>query len=449
MLANIDAEQVVLGTILLSPGSSSMLVESLSLDDFVDQTHRLIFETIQAMVADGKAPSPVLLAPMVPEARGYLGKLLTSGVGHIMARDFAASLRDFSARRQMVAIADEMHAAALNVTASPTEFNIAAIQALDDLCVRARTMRSSMFHVGTIAHELVTKLKSGEKPDCVSTGLLDLDKVLGGLFRGQYVVGAGRPGMGKSAMICTMARQSAKKGVSWLIFSLEMKHEEVIARLVSDALYNAMTPIAYDRILKRELTPYEIERVENAARNIAELPIYVDDQVGLSSAEISIRARRHAEMLAKSGRRLDVIAVDHLGKVAASDRYAGQKVHETGEKSNAFMCLSRELNVSMFVAQQLNRGNEKRENRRAELSDLRDSGNIEEDAHVILLPFRLAYYLERAKEDDQESDEKRLAKLAECRNLIEINIGKNRNGPCRNIEFFCDMGCNAIRDLSR
>lgn len=445
---NIAAEEVLLGTILLSPETAGHLAESLGIDDFAGQKNRLLFEAIQITLRDGKTPSPVLLAPLLPDLKKHMAHLLTLGVTLCDALGYASHLRTFTARRRMLAIADEMRAVARNVAADPAQFNIAAIQALDELCTRARTIRPSLFDAGTISAEIVAELKSGRKPDVIRTGLTDLDRVLGGLPRKELLIEAGRPGMGKSAVLFSAARQGAKQGAAWLIFSLEMPRDAAMARMLSDAVYNAHTPVPYDRILKREVQSYEIERLEGAAAEMHRLSIHIDDQTNLTAAEIAIRARRHADRLAKQGKRLDVVAVDHLGKVCASERYAGQKTHETGEKTNALMCLARELNVCAFVAQQLNRGNEKRENRRAEISDLRDCGNIEEDAHTILLPFRLAYYLERIRENDESLETKRREKLKECRNIIEINIAKNRNGPCKNLRFMCEMGSNVIRDLA-
>lgn len=456
-LYNIDAEQTVLGTVLLSPESSSLIVSMLAIEDFSNQYHRIIFEAIKTVVANGNQPNPILLAPLlanieIPEMNitcaGYLGKLIAVGVTVYDGVNYALHLREFSSRRAMVNIAQQMGAIANNMAANIADFNVEAIKELDNLCSRINQRRPSSFDVAAIAREAVDRLKSGKKPEIIRSGLTDLDRVIGGLHRGEVIYPAGRPSMGKSALIFSMARQGAKLGTTWLIFSLEMRRQPVINRMLSDAVWNRQSPIPYERIARGDVTPYELERLENASIAMKELSIEIDDQPGLTVAEISVRARRYAESMAKSGRKLDVIAIDHLGKVVASDRYAGNKVHETGEKTNAFSVLCRELDLSGIIAHQLNRGNEKRENKRPEMSDLRDSGDVEQDADGVMFPFRMAYYLERAKEDTPEADQIRLGKLSNCVNLIELNIAKNRNGPCKNIEFYCDMGSNVIRNLA-
>lgn len=454
-LANVSAEQTVLGSILLSPDTSAFLVEMLEPEDFANEHHRAIFGAISAAISDGKPPHPVMLAPAlrdiaIPELNvncaAYCGRLMASGITVRDAVHYVTHLRGFSARRQMADIAEQMAAVARNQAANAGDFALEAITGLDAISTRMRRRRQSSFDMGAIARDAVEQLQIGKKPDMITTGLRDLDKVLGGLHRGELMIVAGRPSMGKSALLFSMARQGARQGTRTLLFSLEMGHKAVGARMLSDAVWNRETPIPYDRILKGEVTPYEIERLGCTADGMAALPIEIDDQPGLTVADIAIRARRYAERMAKAGERLDAIAIDHLGKVAASSRYAGNKVHETGEKTNALAVLGRELDVAMVVAHQLNRGNEKRDNKRPEMADLRDSGDVEQDADAIIFPFRLSYYLERMKEDDHDKERDRRASLDECRNLMEVNVAKNRNGACRNLEFYCDMASNVVRD---
>ena len=155
------------------------------------------------------------------------------------------------------------------------------------------------------------------------------------------------------------------------------------------------------------------------------------------------------EKLDRIGRHVDVIGIDHLNKVRASDRYAGNMVHETGEKSAAFAEMAKELDAAVVAAHQLNRAVETRENKRPGLSDLRDSGNVEQDAETVIFLYRPAYYLERARENSVAAEDERKDRLAECQNTLEAIIAKNRNGPCLTLEFFADMASNVVRDMSR
>src|SRR5262245_1787581 len=154
-------------------------------------------------------------------------------------------------------------------------------------------------------------------------------------------------------------------------------------------------------------------------------------------------------MFAREGRRLDLVIVDHLGKIRASNRYKGQKVHEITEISDALANLAKSEQVAVLALHQLNRAVEGRDNKRPELADLRDSGSLEQDADGVLFAYRAAYYLERMKFDDREDEEERIKKLEATRHAIEIAIAKHRNGPTSTVELYCNMPANALRDKWR
>jgi replicative DNA helicase len=293
---------------------------------------------------------------------------------------------------------------------------------------------------------LVQTLNKGDVEKPITTGLHDLNKVVGGWRRGEFTVIAARPSMGKSAFAASTMVSIGMSGHGILMFSLEMTQAALAARCLSEQVYNSQTPIRYADILNNRIQDWDKQRLEDAAENFADVPIEIDDQAGLTVSEIASRARKYAARLEKQGRRLDVVMVDHLGKVKASKRYSGNIVAETGEVSAALAGLAKELGVAMIALHQLNRGVEGREDKHPTLPDLRNSGDIEQDADTIGFLYRPAYYLERSKIDDAELDATRLRTLERRKHELEIIIAKNRNGPCTTIDLFIDVASNLIRD---
>jgi replicative DNA helicase len=190
-------------------------------------------------------------------------------------------------------------------------------------------------------------------------------------------------------------------------------------------------------------------RLREAAARFKKLPIKIDDQAQLTVSEIGVRARRYAAELERVGKRLDLVIVDHLGIAKPSTRYAGNKTNETGEISGALAALAKQLNCHVIAACQLNRDVEGRDVKRPQLSDLRNSGDIEQDGHIVTFLYRPAYYLERAKHDDPDKEAARIASLAVLENNLEFIVAKNRNGPIGTVECFVDIANNAVRNLVR
>jgi replicative DNA helicase len=452
-LVNAEAERAVLATILFHPASMDVFHE-LGERDIASSEMRMIFCAMAQEVAEGRRPTPFTVAPYLPD-EAFIERTPVQFVAGLSRfsdpaalKDSLQAVRDLAARRALVETAEIINGEAWNAGFPPIDLANQAMQHLDGIAsgVRRTFSKSAMF--AQAAGELLVDLDSGDRSDFIDTGLDTLNRVLGGWPRGELAILAGRPSMGKSAVLFSVARQAAARGVNVLIFSLEMRMSAVMARMLSDMAYSANPRdcVPYDSILRREVDGHQRRRLGSLLESVGSYPIRIDDTPGLTATEIQMRARKFAAELDKDGRRLDLVLVDHLGKVRASDRYSGNMVHETGEKSNAFMCMGKELNVAMLVAHQLNRGPEGREEKRAGMADLRDSGNLEQDAHTILFPFRESYYLERQKYDDEAKEKVRRAALRQVRNQMEINVAKNRNGPCCVVELSVDMGSNAIRD---
>jgi replicative DNA helicase len=302
--------------------------------------------------------------------------------------------------------------------------------------------------IGSIDRMVAAIQDPGNLPG-ITTGFRDLDERTGGFQRGEFVVLAGRPGMGKSALAITMARLIAQAGHNVLLNSLEMDSYSVADRAMTDIAWQERDPIEYSRLRSGRVTLAQQQRLTDAARAFTNLPIRVDPQSGLKLSQIAARARKHKQSLERQGKTLDAIIVDHMHIVAPSNRYAGQAVREVTETSGALKALAKELNLPVIALAQLNRSVEGRDNKRPTLSDLRESGAIEQDADLIAFVFREAYYLANMTGNDSASEDRRIARLMDVENVVEVNIAKQRNGPVGAVELFCDIGCNVFRDREK
>lgn len=292
----------------------------------------------------------------------------------------------------------------------------------------------------------------GAAKDFAFPGSHDLADTIGGWRRGRFYVIAGRPGMGKTTTGLSWLLRTAAKGHGVLFFSLEMERSELTEIALCDLAYDRRNRIEYRDISATAVTKLGFEdkftTISAAAHRFSAMPFMISDKGGQTIAQIRSQAQQYAQRLATEGRRLEVICIDHLNLIRASDRYSGSKTAETEEVSAALKQLAKELQCAVICLCQLNRAVEGREEKRPNLSDLRWSGAIEQDADVVMFVYREAYYLERAKHDDMVKENDRLSRLGAVRNKLEVTFGKHRGGPCPVLTFFCDMGCGAVRDSS-
>jgi replicative DNA helicase len=450
----IDAEIALLGAILIEPASISK-ASSLAPEDFFFTEHGEIFLALQSVISAGRRPTPLTLSPLLNglkftggmNAALYLGKLVSEATSAVNVAEYALTVREYAGRRKLYELGKHLMTAAGGASALPQHSAADAVQILDEIISMSRASGAAQMNVGDAIQAAMDRYKAGTGGKGVPTGLRELDVMLGGGWkRGELIIWGARPSMGKSAFASSSALRSAMKGYGGLFFSLEMTRDMIAARMASDSIWNQLTPVPYGKIMSWGIDSRDEERIREMALQVKELPLEINDEFGLTMAEIASRSRIQAEKFAKAGKRLDFIVVDHIGKIRASDRYSGNKVHETGEKSNALLGLAKELDCAVVALHQLSRGVEGRDNKRPSLSDLRDSGNLEEDAHVAGFLYRQSYYLAREKTDDNEAELFRLSQLEKTKNDLELIIEKNRNGPCGTVKAFCDMENNVVRD---
>jgi replicative DNA helicase len=349
-------------------------------------------------------------------------------------------------------IAAELQAIAAEspVDTSPDMLAQQTIERLDEIVVARIETHVPRVSIGNAATHAVDQMSSnmsrGSTISGITTGLKTLDNLTDGLHRGELALAAGRPGMGKTGLMQSSALKTAAAGHNGLIFSLEMGSASLGSRAISDLLHDTRDPLPYWRITRGDLTDDEAQAVVDAAREFCNLPLLIDPQPALTVSQIAARARKHARALERHGKTLDVVYVDHVHIIKPSDRYRGNRTAEITEISGALKALAKELDVALLGLAQLSRAVEGRDDKRPTMADLRDSGSLEQDADLIVFLYREEYYLQR-RCSDPSSEDRRIARLAEVRNKLELFIAKQRNGPTSNLQIFFDCASNAARDL--
>lgn len=452
---SLEAEQSLLGAILLQNDAYGAAIKHVGPEDFAEPIHALIFEEAGRLITSGRKVTPITMRHAFPELKmgddtgptinQYLATLAAEATTIINAPDYARLIRELSMVRQIVAIAGDLQRAprdGLNADVALRN----AFEQLDSLRSGLDAKDDERATIGALARQLSERMESGEVDDgsAVPTGLADLDRHLGGGFRdGRLIVLAGRPGSGKTVMGVSTSRRIARSGYGALIFSLEMPRNDVMARFAADELARTQTPIDYRDILVGNLNDVQRRKVSEAAFALEPLPIIIDTTVGVSIFEITARAKlictrwRHADI--KPG----VIVIDYLGLIRSGERYKGNKVHELGEIAKSAKMLAGETQTCVLMLAQLNRAVESRDDRRPVMSDLRDSGEVEEAADVVGLLYRPAYYDQRdpkVREGDPEAFNRAQGRKYD----LEIGLDKNRLGPTSTVNLWCDVAKSAV-----
>jgi replicative DNA helicase len=444
-LAEVDVEDTLIGSIITFPDVLGAIAGDVDPDWFTDPHGRALVEAALELHRNGHKVSAAALAaalPPVVESRGitrsaFVAGLMTQAMPVPFISAYISTLRDRWARRQLKAQGERLIADAEDIASDPFEVAAATIADADFITSSRREIAA-----GPLG-ESVDALLSGDhlaKGKSATTGIRSLDEVFGGYASGKMYVVAGRPGMGKSAFACASLRATAEAGSGVAMFSLEMGREEVAARCLASAIGGINGPF-YGSILRGQTSEMDDEALVEAAGRLRKLPLHVDASPGLAIGQIAARARRRKAAFEAKGIRLGVVAIDHLGLVSASDRYRGNKVAETGEVSRACKNLAKELDCAVLLLCQLNREVEGRDDKRPGLSDLRWSGDIEQDADVVAFVYRAAYYLNQRPDADPEQ-------LHRARYALDFLIRKNRNGECREVPLWCSIAHSAIKEAA-
>jgi replicative DNA helicase len=449
---SIEAEQQLLGAILTDNDIFDRVASIISAPHFYDPVHARIYEIATARISKNTLASPVTLKAFMEDDDGlkelggpaYLARLAASSVSTFAVRDYAQMIYDLAIRRDLIRLGRNISdkAAKVEVTSEPREQIVEAEQALYKLAEQGQTESGfqSFLRAVTDAVNVANAAYQREGGLAgVSTGLVDMDKKLGGLHKSDLLILAGRPSMGKTSLATNIAFNIAKTyrkgqlpdGTTGTVeggvvgfFSLEMSAEQLASRILSEA-----AEISSHKIRQGDMDETEFRRFVQAAKDLEACPLFIDDTPALPISQVAARARR-----LKRTHGLDVIIVDYLQLLRGT---AENRVQEIGEISMGLKAIAKELSIPVIALSQLSRQVENREDKRPQLSDLRESGSIEQDADVVMFVFREEYYVEREKPSEERLDEMAAwqERMSRLHGKAEVIIGKQRHGPIGTVEL--------------
>ena len=437
---NIEAEQSVLGSILLSNEIFDDVNTIISSGNFYDPIHQKIFAAIEQLIFKGMLANPITLKNYFEKEKDeinvpdYLVKVTKFSTSLRQAIEYSKIIYDMFVRRELIKISESTIESAklndLNINGQNIIEN--SEKFLFDLAERG-SFNSSLIKFDEAMKMTIEMASNAYKNEegivGVPTGLRDLDDRLGGLHKSDLVIIAGRPSMGKTALATNIAfnaaqklQESGKKS-SVAFFSLEMSSEQLSTRILAE-----QSRIKSNDIRRGRISEEQFDKFIETSKNISELPLFIDETPAISIAALSNRARR-----IKRIHNLDLIVIDYIQLMRAVNTKDG-RVQEISEITQGLKALAKELSVPVLALSQLSRAVEQRDDKKPQLSDLRESGSIEQDADVVMFVYREAYYLERKQPRPATVEHAEWqAKMNEVSNLAEIIIGKQRHGPTGNI----------------
>lgn len=458
---SIELEQDVLGTLLLAPSRLDAVRRAVDADEFSEPIHQAIFSTMVSISDMGGTITPTTIKGAIgAQAHADMGGLtLAEYLARLMAdaatnstlsgASSATMVRRIAKLRQIeAATADASQIIAeLGSAADPSRLASDVMAQLDIVLSAHSDLGTERVDAAEAAGRALRAMDEAERlkgriPG-VTWGFPAVDRMTSGMMPGELLILAGRPGMGKTTFGLAAAIRAAQSGAGVAIFSLEMSEVSLAQRAISDLAFRADAVNVTYFDIRRGFVPQALrDRVNKAAEAFGRLPLMIEQESGLSVAQVMARSRQIARTLAARGAPLKVVVIDHIGLLRASSRYAGQRVNEVSEMTAALKAFAKNMGVAVLALSQLNRGVEGREDKRPQLSDLRDSGSIEQDADAVFGAYRHAYYLERAMGDQENADLK--AELEQCKHSFELLVLKQRNGAVGRIPLGIDVACNHL-----
>ncbi len=463
---DIEVEQALLGAILVDNQALEKVSGTLKPEHFYDPLHQRLYEVMCATFErGGLVMTPLTLHaamkadPGLQEVGGhaYLAGLAQAAPALPNVRDYARILHDLAVRRGLIAIGEDIVNTAYEAPhEKPPQAQIEeAEKALYRLSDTARYGEGPLDFAESLKRAVDNAERAqlrGGKISGVATGFAELDGLLGGLQPSDLLILAGRPGMGKTSLATNMAFHAARafaqdmedgaevpRGAPVLFFSLEMAAQQLAARILSER-----TEIEMWKIRNGKFSEAEWEKFVLTMQELSTLPLYIDDTGGISIAQIAARARR-----LKREKKIGLVAIDYLQLIEPSRR-AENRVQELTEITKGLKALAKELNVPILALSQLSRGVDSRDDKRPVLSDLRESGSIEQDADVVMFVYREEYYLKsREPEPGTPDHTKWLEKMERCHRKAEVLVEKHRHGATNKVELFFDDRFTRFSDLAR
>ena len=464
---NIEAEQALLGALLVNNEIFDRVSGIINESHFYDPVHGRIFEVAARRIQKNALASPVTLKAFLEDDQGlaemggppYLARLAGAATSLLAARDYAQMIYDLAIRRDLIRIGEEISFSASNVEVDndPAEQIVTAEQSLYQLGEKGRADKGFQSFLAAVT-DAVNVANAAYRREGglagVSTGLKDMDGKLGGLHPSDLLILAGRPSMGKTSLATNIAFNIAKKYKKGItadgsegavdggvvgFYSLEMSAEQLAARILSEA-----AQVPSEQIRRGDMTEDEFRRFVEAAKSLEACPLFIDDTPALPISTLAARARR-----LKRTHGLDVLFVDYLQLVRPANARSDGRVQEISEITQGLKAIAKELHIPVVALSQLSRQVESREDKRPQLSDLRESGSIEQDADVVMFVFREEYYKEREKpgEHDTEAMLKWQDAMQALEGKAEIVIGKQRHGPIGTVDLAFEGRFTRFSDL--
>jgi replicative DNA helicase len=471
---NLEAEQALLGAILVNNEAHDRVSSFLEPHHFYDPLHQQIYETASKLIASGKQATPITLRTFFENAEPidaglsvpqYLGRLAANAATIINARDYGRTIRDLATRRGLIIIGEDMANAAYD---SPVDFppkeqieeaetKLFALAETDKYGQGFLNFNTALTHAIEMANHAYQR-EGGLSG--IASGLRDLDSKMGGLQPSDLIIIAGRPAMGKSSLATNIAFSVARARTRSLsqrsdiapddpahdggvvgLFSLEMSAEQLATRILSE-----QTGIPSEKVRRGLIDEGEFKRLVEVSQEMASMPLFIDQTGGITIGQLAARARR-----LKRQHGLGLLVVDYLQLLAGSARRASEgRVQEVSEITTGLKALAKELNVPILALSQLSRAVESREDKRPQLADLRESGSIEQDADVVMFVYREEYYLERLKPQEGTIEfQDWMAKMQLVSGKAEIIIGKQRHGPTGTVQLQFEANVTRFSDLAR
>ncbi len=452
---NIEAEQSIIGSILISNDIFDEINTIITSQNFYDPMHQRIFIAIEKLIYSGMLANPITLKNHfendedkinIPE---YLVKITKFSTSNRQAIEYSKIVYDLYVKRELIKLSEEIiYDAKLNDIEKNSQSIIESSEkSLFDLAEKGSFSSSivKFDHALKLTIEMASNAYKNEEGIVgVPTGLRDLDEKLGGLHKSDLLIIAGRPSMGKTALATNIAFNAAKKiqdegkKTSVAFFSLEMSAEQLSTRILAE-----QSRIKSNDIRRGRISEDQFDKFIESSKDNSELPLYIDETPAISIAALSNRARRIKRIYG-----LDLIVVDYIQLMTAVNSRRDGRVQEISEITQGLKALAKELSVPVLALSQLSRAVEQRDNNRPLLADLRESGSIEQDADVVMFVYREAYYLER-KEPRPATVEyaEWQAKMSEVSNMAEIIVGKQRHGPTGNIFLEFEPHFTKFKDI--
>ena len=453
---NLEAEQTVLGSVLVSNEIYDEIPD-INEESFFNPVNKKIYKIINDLMSKGLLANPITLKNFFSNedelsdigGSEYLVKLTKFSTSKLQIKYYANLLHDLKIRRSLIDISRETLDEALNKNSEINAEQIieSAEKKLFDIAERGKFNKSYIEFKEALVETIAmasSAYKNEEGIVGVPTGLRDLDNMLGGLHKSDLVIIAGRPSMGKTALATNIAFNAAKrilekqKKSSVTFFSLEMSSEQLSTRILSE-----QSRITSSNIRRGKINQDEFEKFIETSKNLENLPLFIDDTPAITISTLSNRARRIKRLHG-----LDLIIVDYIQLMKSGNYRNEGRVQEVAEITQGLKAIAKELNVPVLALSQLSRAVEQRDDKKPQLSDLRESGSIEQDADVVGFVFREEYYLEKLEPMAGTAEHVEWQeKMSIIHGQAELIIGKQRHGPTGIVRLEFESAFTKFKDI--